>query len=307
MKDACKILVIILGVFIFNISKAQIGTVPKVVIFENLKLGFYTGVGTLVQEFGQNKNHDFQDAFGNIYSIEFSKLINDRVEVGFAGTQSYFNGTAQEPLSSWMSYSEEGFDLAPIMYNSQVQSFKVIVQYNFQRFYTPKYGYIPVNLFIKMGFGMGFIQSELRYIDTEMRKIIDPIYEIGRGDNEILGNSSLFSGEIGFEYHLSDRLSFRIQGGVSFINKDFVDGIYNRTDIRDSPNTYTMMGNAIGGIVYYFNYTTKRQLYSKQYPWFEKKFKNLYSKFYRPKSKKVQVLKYPWHKRKQNKRKQNKK
>lgn len=306
MKRAFKIFVVVLTSFVFmnNESMAQAGTSPDVAIFENLKLGFYTGVGTLMQELDPVKNHEFENAIGNTFTVEFSKLVNDKVEIGFSGTQMYLNGSAMDPKGEWFKWMEyedlEGLRYEPIIYHSQVQSFKIIVQYNFGRFYTPKRGYIPINVFAKFGFGMGFVNSDLDYLDPGSRGD-EKIYEIGRGENEILGNSSFISGDIGFEYHLSDRFSFRFQGGISFINKDFVDGVYNREVIKDSPGTYTMLGSSTGGIVYHFNYTTKGQMYNEQYPWFEKKFKNLYSKFYRPKSQKVQLLNYPWHERQRKK------
>jgi len=325
MNRVRKIMLVVLGMFMLMSNKltAQVGTSSEIMVFDNLKIGFFSGAGTLMKEFGE-LSQDFDHKVGNTYGIEFSKLVTDEVEVGFAGNQTYLTGIGNNPEPSWFTWWSET-SIAnggegklrpklsetptspkyPMMYSSQTLAFKIFVQYNFQRFYTAKRGYLPFNLYLKFGFGMSYVQSELRYVDIQNRidfPDYDPVYEIGRGDNEILRNSSLVTGDIGFEYHLSDRFSFRVQSGVTMINKDFIDGVFNRINKKESQGTFALLGNAMGGIVYHFNYTTDSQKYNEAYPWFEKKFKNLYSKFYRPKSQKVQLLNYPWHSRQSKKK-----
>lgn len=300
MTNAKKIRLFMLGTIMFLSiikSSAQIDADPKIVISENLKFGFYSGISFLYKELDKNKNHEFNNHIGQSYAIELSKLVNEEIEIGLAYNNIKMSGSAINPQKEWMAYISD-FYPAPIAYSSAVQSFKIIVQYNFHRFYTPKRGYLPINVFMKIGFGMGFVNSDIRYIDAEYRQLADPIYEIGRGKNEILGNSSLISAEFGSEYHLNDRFSFRVQGGAHIINKDFIDGVYNRVNIRESPGIFSMLISTNASIVYHFNYTSKNDMYNEQYPWFEKKFKNLYSKYYKPKKQKTQMINYPWHQRK---------
>lgn len=304
MTNTNKIKLILLGAIMLQSlikSYAQIDADPKIVISENLKFGVFSGISSLYTELDKNKNHKFDNNIGQSFALELSKLVNEEIEIGLAYNNISLSGTAQNPEKNWMTYIPD-FYPAPIIYNSAVQSFKIIVQYNFHRFYTPKRGYLPINVFVKIGFGMGFVNSEIRYIDPEYRQLADPIYEIGRGKNEILGNSSLISGEFGSEYHLSDRFSFRIQGGMHVINKDFIDGVYNRANIKESPGTFSMLSSVNASIVYHFNYVTRTQMYNEHYPWFEKKFKNLYSKYYKPKTQSIQMIKYPWHKRQHKKK-----
>nr|WP_319998052.1 hypothetical protein [uncultured Draconibacterium sp.] len=145
---------------------------------------------------------------------------------GFNDDPPYFNYF----LTPYFQDYQDEFIISPLEYNTRL--FNVAVNYKY--FFMPDKTWTP---FVKFTGVVALVGTELKYKDSSSdgtNEGEDVLYARGTANSE-QKKWPVFhvGGGIGFDYALSDRLLFEVDGTFTFLNSGIIDGVPNFTYARE--------------------------------------------------------------------------
>lgn len=270
----------------------------------NWNVTFQIGRTALLSEVNTNfrgTSNDMNNLSDWGFNFQISKMVVSQLELGVEFGLSNYKGYKKNSANvNWLNlhpdFNNERVNYLPlaIYYDSNLTNFIFFGKYNFANFSTWTKGYLKLNLYAKIGIGIGFPSAELGFQDMasyELTGLIHPIYVKGRMNRPTKDVHNFFSPAIGLNYQLSDRIFFSAETSFQFIGADNLDGIHNynrqlRPDVPKSEinqyrvRVYDLTAKFMVGITYYFNFDVTRQAREKQNPWFRKSEEFYYSKYH---------------------------
>ncbi|HOO84634.1 MAG TPA: hypothetical protein PLS94_08730 [Prolixibacteraceae bacterium] len=247
-------------------------------------------------------------------NFQLAKMLIDQfeagVEFGFSNYKGYKNHSANV---NWLNlhndFNNEEVDFQPyaIFYDSDLINLTIFGKYNFINFRTWSKGYLKLNLYFKLGMGLGLPSVEMGYTDIknyELTGLSHPLYLKGRYPRPERDVHGFLSPALGLNYQMSEKLFFSAETSLQFIAADNIDGIHNfgnnlKPELSDEVaaahriRVNDMTAKFLIGITYYFNFDTTKGIREKQNPFFKKRSESYYQKYHQegeipnaPKSKK---------------------
>ncbi|WP_319499921.1 hypothetical protein [uncultured Draconibacterium sp.] len=158
---------------------------------------------------------------------------------GFNDDPPYFNYF----LTPYFQYYQDEFIVSPLEYNTRLFNLAV----NYKYFFMPDKTWTP---FVKLTGVVAFVGTELKYKDFSPEEyfpnvdwnLIDYAFNEGADVLYARGTSSSeqkkwpafhVGGGIGFDYAISDRLLFEVDGTCTVLNSGIIDGVPNFTYARE--------------------------------------------------------------------------
>jgi hypothetical protein len=244
------------------------------------------------------------------FSFYAAKRFNKNLEAGIEFEKCYFSGYKNYSGNiNWLVYDQlfnninSQFLKTPVYYNTNISSWYLNVYYDFLNLYSLKYNVLNINFFLKGGIGVSLIGVEMGYkdpLDYEKSNLTAPLFEKGQGSHPQRDSYGTFHFGGGFNYYLSKRISFSLEGIFLFVSADYLDGVHN-FEVDQLPGgavqltrigVYDAVGEIKAGVSYHFNlYQGKSKKVSK---WFTDKgdFENEF--FFNKRHNKVEKLTNPY-------------
>jgi hypothetical protein len=268
-------------------------------------------IGELKKDFsGFTNDMNNQSDIG--YSFQLAKMVWERVDIGFYIGVTNFRGHRENPSdinllvnSAIYNSNKSHFMSYPIYYDTDILDFSFYSKYNFINFSSFTSGYIKLNLYTKVGFGVIFISSELGYknrANYTLSALTYPLFTSRKKKNAHLSLSPSF----GMNYQLSDRVFISAEASFQLMNVDYIDGILNLSDDLTPEidihliNEYRvpvfgLTSKFMLGITYFFNFDSQRQTRAKAFPWYFNRYRSYYSKFQTPSTKRARQERLPFY------------
>jgi hypothetical protein len=253
---------------------------------ENLKQRWYKGwnVGTMggVSYFAQEIKKDFSKTTMDMnvnptgaFNFHLDKIDQGNFGYGIEYGKNYFSGEKTYPTKiNWLLYSDRfnygtsHFIVKPVYFKTNLTSFFINMNYNFNNIQNIKREILNYNLYLKVGVGFSTIGVEMGYRDLQdyiTSNLQNPLYEKGQGIQSIrdMYASLHFGG--GINYYLSNRISFTAELMFLFVSNDYLDGVQNYeatvlpngTPVINRMGVYSLIGELKFGISYHFNWYKK--------------------------------------------------
>jgi hypothetical protein len=210
------------------------------------------------------------------FNIHLDKTAKGKFGFGFEFGKNYFSGDKTYPTKiNWLLYDTERFNkgnshfvVAPVYFKTNLTSFFVNLNYNFQNFQDKRRDYLNSNMYLKLGAGLSSVGVEMGYKDPKYYKesqLLNPLYEKGQGVQSIrdMYGSMHFGG--GVNYYLSNRFSLTSELMFLFVSNNYMDGVQNvevtfKPDGTPIPNKYDVFSFIVElkvGISFHYNWYRK--------------------------------------------------
>jgi len=285
----------------------------------NWNFTFQLGPTVLVNELNKDfsgTGNDMNNQADIGFSFQLAKMIWERVDMGFDFGVSNYKGYRLNPsninyLMLSNNFNNEISDFQPysIYYKSNITNFTIFTKYNFINFSSFSKGFIKLNLYTKLGFGLIFLSSEMGYSNYSnyvLTGLTHPLFSVGHFPNPMRNSHFSINPAFGMNYQLSDRFFISAEASFQIINADYIDGIHNynnklRPDVESSfiedyrVNVYDITGKFMLGLTFFFNFDSRRQTRKDAFPWYFNRYRSYYSKFQTPSTKKARKDRLPFY------------